>query len=58
MFWHLHALVWGIRRSDLSDLLKDFEASGRYVAIAEGFKGVHAEENQARRSAQRSLATC
>ena len=44
MFWHLHALVWEIRRSDLSDLLKDFEASGRYIPIADGFKGVQAKK--------------
>jgi hypothetical protein len=43
MFWHLHALVWGISRKALSALLRDLEASGRYIAIAEGFKGVLAK---------------
>ena len=41
MFWHLHALVWGISRKDLSALLRDLQASGRYIAIAEGLDGVH-----------------
>jgi hypothetical protein len=44
MFWHLHALVWGISREALTALLRDLEASGRYIAIAEGFKGAHAEK--------------
>jgi len=44
MFWHLHALVWGISRKNLSALLRDLEASGRYVAIAEGFNGVRAKK--------------
>jgi hypothetical protein len=44
MFWHLHALVWGISRKALAALLRDLEASGRYVPIAEGFKGAHAGE--------------
>jgi len=43
MFWHLHALVWGIRRDALNVLLRDVEMAGRYVAIAEGFKGAHAK---------------
>lgn len=41
MFWHLHALVWGISRKALAALLRELEASGRYIAIAKGFKGVH-----------------
>ncbi len=44
MFWHLHALVWGVSREALSALVLELEASGRYLAIAEGFKGAHAEE--------------
>jgi hypothetical protein len=43
MFWHLHASVWGIRRKALTALLCELEASGRYIAIAEGFKGAHAK---------------
>jgi hypothetical protein len=43
MFWHLHALVWGITRKALTALLCELEASGHYVAIAEGFKGAHAK---------------
>jgi hypothetical protein len=44
MFWHLHALVWGISDDAIGRLFRDLEASGRYIAIAEGFKGVHAEK--------------
>jgi hypothetical protein len=44
MFWHLHALVWGIGRQALAALLRDLRASGRYVAIAEGFDGVRAKK--------------
>jgi hypothetical protein len=44
MFWHLHALVWGINKKSLAALLRDLEASGRYIAIAEGFHGAHAEK--------------
>jgi hypothetical protein len=44
MFWHLHALVWGTGRKNLSALLRELEASGRYVAIAEGFDGVRAKK--------------
>ena len=44
MFWHLHALVWGISRKNLSALLRELEASGRYIAIAEGFNGVRAKK--------------
>jgi hypothetical protein len=52
MFWHLHALVWGVSRQALAALLRDLEASGRYIAIAEGFDGV-----RARRIKQGDLAT-
>jgi hypothetical protein len=44
MFWHLHALVWEISREALSALVRELEASGRYLAIAEGFKGAYAEK--------------
>ena len=43
MFWHLHALVWGISREALSALLRELKASGRYIAIAKGFDGVRAK---------------
>jgi hypothetical protein len=43
MFWHLHALVWGISRKDLSGRLRELKASGRYIAIAEGLDGVRAK---------------
>jgi hypothetical protein len=44
MFWHLHALVWGINSKTLSALLRELKASGRYIAIAEGFDGVRAKK--------------
>jgi hypothetical protein len=43
MFWHLHAVVWGINEEDPAALLRDLQASGRYIAIADGFRGVHAK---------------
>jgi hypothetical protein len=39
LFWHVHALVWDVSRSKLRALLRDHRAKGRFVAIAEGFRG-------------------
>jgi hypothetical protein len=36
LFWHRHAVVWGISRKKLRLSLKKQEAMGRFVAIAEG----------------------
>jgi hypothetical protein len=41
IFWHLHALVWGINERALRTLIRHLQESGRYVAIATGFKGAH-----------------
>lgn len=41
MFWHLHAIVWGISSRKLGGMLGKLEASGRYLAIADGFRGTH-----------------
>jgi hypothetical protein len=39
LFWHVHALVWDVSRSKLQSLLRKQRAQGKFVAIAEGFKG-------------------
>lgn len=41
IFWHLHGIVWGISGKRLGVLLRKLEADGRYVAIADGFRGTH-----------------
>jgi len=37
IFWHLHALVWGVSEGRLKKLAKSLNASGTYQAIAPGF---------------------
>jgi hypothetical protein len=44
VFWHLHALVWGITAQEFRDLVAELEASGRYRSIAETLPGAHGEE--------------
>jgi hypothetical protein len=41
MFWHLHGLVWGISSRRLGVHLRELETDGRYLAIADGFRGTH-----------------
>jgi hypothetical protein len=41
MYWHLHALVWGVSRKQLRAHLRKLVAAGRYVAVADGVKPVH-----------------
>lgn len=41
LFWHLHALVWGISRKALKARLRKLVQAGRYVAIAEGLRATH-----------------
>jgi hypothetical protein len=36
MFWHLHALVWGVSRKKLKKHLRKLVKAGRYVAVADG----------------------
>jgi hypothetical protein len=57
MFWHLHALVWGISRKNLSALLRDLEVFGRYIAIAEASMAF-TRERSSRAVCRPSLATC
>jgi hypothetical protein len=44
VFWHLHALVWGITAQQLKDLVAKLEASGRYRSISETLPGAKGEE--------------
>lgn len=37
--WHLHALVWGISKSQLEARLRDHSAQRRYIPIADGLQG-------------------
>jgi hypothetical protein len=41
MFWHLHALVWGVSRKELKKRLRKLVTAGRYVAIADGLDATH-----------------
>jgi hypothetical protein len=36
LFWHLHALVWGVSRKELKTRLRKLVKAGRYVAISDG----------------------
>jgi hypothetical protein len=36
MFWHLHALVWGVSRKELKKRLRKLVRAGHYGAIADG----------------------
>ena len=39
IYWHLHALVWGISERQLRKRLKAHVAAGRYIPIADGLRG-------------------
>lgn len=41
MFWHLHALVWGVSRKELKKRLRKSVVAGRYVSIADGLAPTH-----------------
>jgi hypothetical protein len=41
IFWHLHAIVWGISQTELRQRVRQMEESGQYVAIAPGLKATH-----------------
>ncbi len=41
MFWHLHALVWGVSRKELKKHLRKLVVAGRYAAIADGLDATH-----------------
>lgn len=40
IFWHLHAFVWGVERRAIRKLSRELNRSGRYLPLADGFKGV------------------
>lgn len=41
MFWHLHALVWGVSHKELKKRLRKLVKAGRYEAIADGLDATH-----------------
>jgi hypothetical protein len=41
MFWHLHALVWGVSEEDLKRRFRKLAHERRYCAIAKGLKATH-----------------
>lgn len=41
MFWHLHALVWGVARKELKNRLRKLVKAGHYAAIADGLDATH-----------------
>ena len=41
LFWHLHALVWGVSHKDLKKRLRKLVQAGRYAAIADGLDATH-----------------
>lgn len=44
VFWHVHALVWGVSKADIEQRIADLEASNRYLAVAENLPGVDCRE--------------
>jgi hypothetical protein len=41
MFWHLHALVWGVSHKELKKRLRKLVQAGHYAAIADGLDATH-----------------
>ncbi|MBR0875361.1 hypothetical protein JQ633_33750 [Bradyrhizobium tropiciagri] len=41
LFWHLHALVWGVTSKELKKRLRKLTKAGRYTAIADGLDATH-----------------
>jgi hypothetical protein len=41
MFWHLHALVWGVSHKELRKRLRKLARCGRYLSIADGLDATH-----------------
>jgi hypothetical protein len=44
MFWHLHALVWGVSHKELKSRLRKLVKAGRYAAIADGLDATHSRK--------------
>lgn len=40
LFWHLHALVWGVTEREMKRHIRLLNRSGEYLAIIDGLKGV------------------
>ncbi|UPJ60501.1 hypothetical protein [Bradyrhizobium sp. 192] len=41
LFWHLHALVWGVSHKELKKRLRKLVQAGHYAAIADGLDATH-----------------
>jgi hypothetical protein len=39
MFWHVHALVWGVTEGEMKKHVRRLNRSGQYLAIIDGLKG-------------------
>jgi hypothetical protein len=39
LFWHVHALVWGVTEREMKKHIRRLNRSGQYLAIADGLKG-------------------
>jgi hypothetical protein len=46
MFWHLHALVWGVSHKELKKRLRKLVQAGHYAAIADGLDATHTRKIQ------------
>jgi hypothetical protein len=44
MFWHLHALVWGVSLKKLKKHLRKIVRAGQYSAIADGLNATHSRK--------------
>jgi hypothetical protein len=42
--WHLHLLIWGVTAEQIVKLMRTLRKSGRYQAVVEELKSVHAEQ--------------
>ena len=43
LYWHLHAIVWGITKAKLRKTIRQLNKSCRYVPVVDGLKGAHAK---------------
>jgi hypothetical protein len=43
LYWHLHAVVWGITKAKLRKTIRHLNRSGRYVPVVHGLKGAHSK---------------
>lgn len=43
LYWHLHAVVWGITKAKMKKVVHQLNKSDRYVPVVSGLKGAHAK---------------